>query len=72
MTMLIEEPNGGTIPLSRFFRYLIVSFVILQAWLYLTNYVNRYGQWEWWEYHVKQQLLQRQRFFHQSRCLENG
>lgn len=52
MTMLIEEPTGGTIPLSGFFRYLIVSFVILQVWLYLTNYINRYGQWEWWEFGI--------------------
>ena len=27
--------------LSGFFRYLVVCLVILQAWLYLTNYVNR-------------------------------
>ncbi len=32
------------------FRYLVLFFVILQAWLYLTNYVNRYGQWRWYEY----------------------
>ena len=39
--MLIEEQEGGIIPLSGFFRYLVVCLVILQAWLYLTNYVNR-------------------------------
>lgn len=50
MTSLIEEPSGGVIPILEMFRYLIVSFVILQAWLYLTNYVNRYGKWTWWEY----------------------
>ena len=50
LTMLIEEPEGGIIPLSGFFRYLVVCFVILQAWLYLTNYVNRYGRWKWYEY----------------------
>ena len=50
LTMLIEEPEGGIIPLSGFFRYLVVCFVILQAWLYLTNYVNRYGRWTWYEY----------------------
>ncbi len=50
LTMLIEEPEGGIIPLFGFFRYLVVCFVILQAWLYLTNYVNRYGRWEWYEY----------------------
>ena len=50
LTLLIEEPEGGMIPLSGFFRYLVVCFVILQAWLYLTNYVNRYGRWKWYEY----------------------
>lgn len=52
MTMLIEEPEGGIIPLSGFFRYLVVCFVILQAWLYLTNYVNRYGRWKWYEWYL--------------------
>ena len=50
MTMIIEEPENGVIPLSAFFGYLVISFVILQAWLYLTNYVNRYGRWKWYEY----------------------
>ncbi|WP_270304578.1 low temperature requirement protein A [Baileyella intestinalis] len=46
LTLLIEEPEGGIIPLSGFLRYIVVCFVILQAWLYLTNYVNRYGRWK--------------------------
>ena len=50
LTLLIEEPEGGIIPLSGFLRYIVVCFVILQAWLYLTNYVNRYGRWKWYEY----------------------
>lgn len=50
LTLLIEEPEGGIIPLSGFLRYIVVCFVILQAWLYLTNYVNRYGKWKWYEY----------------------
>ena len=52
LTLLIEEPEGGIIPLPGFFRYLVVCFVILQAWLYLTNYVNRYGRWKWYEYAI--------------------
>ena len=52
LTMLIEEPVGGNIPFSGFFRYFVVCFVILQAWLYLTNYVNRYGRWKWYEYAI--------------------
>lgn len=50
LTLLIEEPEGGVIPLSGFLRYIVSCFVILQAWLYLTNYVNRYGRWKWYEY----------------------
>lgn len=50
LTLLVEEPVGGVIPPAGLARYLVVCLVILQAWLYLTNYVNRYGQWRWWEY----------------------
>ena len=50
LTLLIEEPVDGVVPPDGLFRYLVVCFVILQAWLYLTNYVNRYGRWRWYEY----------------------
>ena len=50
LTSLISEPVGGGIALENLFVYIITSFVILQAWLYFTNYVNRYGQWRWFEY----------------------
>ena len=50
LTALISEPINGVIPPYNFFAYLITSFVILQAWLYFTNYVNRYGQWKWYDY----------------------
>ncbi|MDE5758467.1 MAG: low temperature requirement protein A, partial [Allobaculum sp.] len=50
MTKLIETPKNGVIPLFEFFHYFVVCFVILQAWLYLTNYINRYGSWKWYEY----------------------
>ena len=50
LTGLINEPIGGIIPPYNLFAYLITCFVILQAWLYFTNYVNRYGQWKWYEY----------------------
>ena len=50
LTALISEPVGGIIPPYSFFAYLITSFVILQAWLYFTNYVNRYGRWKWYDY----------------------
>ncbi len=50
LTALVSEPIGGIIPPYNFFAYLITSFVILQAWLYFTNYVNRYGKWKWYDY----------------------
>jgi low temperature requirement protein LtrA len=50
LTSLINEPVGGIIPSENFFAYFVTCFVILQAWLYFTNYVNRYGEWRWYEY----------------------
>ncbi|WP_405290094.1 low temperature requirement protein A [Methanobrevibacter sp.] len=50
LTGLINEPIGGIIPPYDFFSYFVTCFVILQAWLYFTNYVNRYGQWKWYDY----------------------
>lgn len=50
LTLLVEEPVGGVIPLSRLASYVVVCLIILQSWLYLTNYVNRYGSWTWYEY----------------------
>lgn len=50
LTALVSQPVNGIIPPYGFFAYLITSFVILQTWLYFTNYVNRYGQWKWYDY----------------------
>ncbi|MBR0271642.1 MAG: low temperature requirement protein A [Methanobrevibacter sp.] len=50
LTSLINEPVGDMVPLGSIFVYVITSFVILQAWLYFTNYVNRYGEWKGYEY----------------------
>ena len=50
LTSLISEPVNGLISPNSFFVYIITSFVILQAWLYFTNYVNRYGEWRWYDY----------------------
>ena len=50
LTSLISEPINGGIDLNALFVYVITSFVILYAWLYFTNYVNRYGEWKWYEY----------------------
>lgn len=48
MTGLLEAGSGNLLQDAG--RYLIICFVILQGWLYLTNYVNRYGEWKWFEY----------------------
>ena len=50
LTGLINEPIGGILPPYDFFSYFVTCFVILQAWLYFTNYVNRYGKWKWYDY----------------------
>ncbi len=52
LTALIELPGNGFLPLTDFLRYMVLFFVILQSWLYLTNYVNRYGTWKWYEYAI--------------------
>ncbi len=52
LTSLISEPINGGIDPNALFVYIITSFVILQAWLYFTNYVNRYGEWKWYEYMI--------------------
>ena len=30
-------------------RYLVATLVVLQAWMYMTNYVNRFGRERWYE-----------------------
>ena len=50
MTLLIEEPIDGSVDPTRFFYYIVFSIIIIQSWLQMTNYVNRYGTWRWYEY----------------------
>jgi low temperature requirement protein LtrA len=50
LTLLLEAPVGGVLPGVSLARYLVTGFVILQAWLYLTNYINRYSRWMWYDY----------------------
>lgn len=50
VTKIIEEPEDGVISLDDFALYLLSALVVLQAWTYMTNYVNRYGSWRWYEY----------------------
>lgn len=50
MTLLLEEPEGGILTWDMFATYIVASMVIIQAWLYMTNYINRYCTWRWYEY----------------------
>lgn len=50
MTLLVEEPEGGILTWDMFAIYIVSSMIIIQAWLYMTNYVNRYCTWRWYEY----------------------
>lgn len=39
----------GGIDAYAFARYFAASFIVLQAWMYMTNYVNRFGRTRWYE-----------------------
>lgn len=49
LTLSVERPLDETI-LGLLFHQVLGCLIIIQAWLYLTNYINRYGQWRWHEY----------------------
>ena len=49
VTSLIDGRLGNDIQID-FMRYVVLFFVIIQAWLYLSNYINRYGSWTSYEY----------------------
>ena len=40
---LIHHPNNGIIEPWTFISFIMASLVVLQEWLYLTNYLNRFG-----------------------------
>jgi len=50
VTLILEEPVGGTFTLSQMAIYIISTLTVFQAWVFMTNYINRYGQWRWHEY----------------------
>ena len=41
--------HGAELSAVTFAHYLVASFVVLQAWMYMTNYVNRFGREKWYE-----------------------
>lgn len=49
LTLSVERPLGQTIA-GLLFHQVLGCLIIIQAWLYLTNYINRYGRWRWYEY----------------------
>lgn len=48
LSLLIEGDGSGEF-LPSFIIYVVYCLVILQSWLHLTTYVNRYGKWRWYE-----------------------
>ena len=44
MTGIIHHLHHGEIGIINFLQYLAVCFIVLQIWLYQTNYINRYGK----------------------------
>ena len=43
MSGLIHHPHHGIIDITLFIKFALCSLVVLQEWLYLTNYLNRFG-----------------------------
>ncbi len=50
ITLILEEPTGGSFTISQMAIYIISTLTVFQAWVFMTNYINRYGQWRWHEY----------------------
>ena len=44
MTGIIHHLHHGEIGIINFLQYLAVCFIVLQIWLYQTNYINHYGK----------------------------
>lgn len=51
MTSLLHYADNG-IGFAEVFQYLMACLVVLQAWLFQTNYVNRFGRHSWPEHVV--------------------
>ena len=49
MTSIIRHPHEGVVSGVTFYKYVIVALIILQVWLYLTNFINRFGDSSWFE-----------------------
>jgi len=49
VTLLLEEPTDGILTVQQIFFYVIATLSVIQAWLYMTNYINRYGRWKWYD-----------------------
>ncbi len=50
VTLILEEPIDGSFTISQMAIYIISTLTVFQAWVFMTNYINRYGQWRWHEY----------------------
>ena len=49
MTGVLEHPENGVVPAHAVWIHLLTAFIVLQAWLYQTNYNNRFASGRWYE-----------------------
>ena len=49
MTGLVHHPHHGIVDGMELFKYVAASLVVLQEWLYMTNYLNRFGKFNFLE-----------------------
>ncbi len=49
MTGLLEHAENGVVPGHAVWLHLISALIVLQAWLYQTNYNNRFASGRWYE-----------------------
>jgi low temperature requirement protein LtrA len=49
LTAFLENGFDGTVTATVFFQYIFAALIVLQVWLYQTNYNNRFGEGRWYE-----------------------
>ena len=50
VTLILEETVDGAFTFSQMLIYLISTLTVFQAWVFMTNYINRYCKWRWHDY----------------------
>ena len=49
ISRIIHHPHHGVIEPWTFFNFVLASLVVLQEWLYMTNYLNGFGRFNFRE-----------------------